>query len=384
MHSVKSRMAVTGALLFCVAAPVWAQPTATPTALPRPGAKPVTVSVAQRRALLETARQELRALETRKGGGARNAKPILQSLAVSQSVTRSDGATQKVKGTRWSALAQGVPETGFGSNFNVNALEKSEIARLRASIELEIGALNSWNSQTAGAYYQPVDADKIIANLEKSGQIRTGPYWWQAQIAAFWKKIGDAWTGFWKWVGNLFPKSAPRTGPAPNLDWLYFVFWALVIGLLGLLAFLAFRAFAGNVRWGRRARQREAGELAGEDLELLLLPPDELTARAAAFAREGNFREAVRHRYIALLLRLDGRGFWHYDARRTNWEHIAALRRNAAQNALVSPLSDLTRRFDRVRYGGAPCDVAAWETFERDAIALESQVGTPETAGVKA
>jgi hypothetical protein len=126
--------------------------------------------------------------------------------------------------------------------------------------------------------------------------------------------------------------------------------------------------------------QRDA-VLEGEDAQLLLLPPTELRSRADEYAAQGNFREALRHRYLALLVQLDTRGVWRYDARRTNWEHIAALRRQENKQILVSPLSELTRRFDRVRYGGAACDIEQWQQFDADARQFESQSSQFEVAG---
>jgi hypothetical protein len=74
-------------------------------------------------------------------------------------------------------------------------------------------------------------------------------------------------------------------------------------------------------------------------------------------------------------LTLDSRGVWRHDPRRTNWEHIGLLRRNEEFRPLVAPLSDLTRRFDRVRYGGAPCSREEWERFDSDTAAIEAKTG---------
>ena len=350
-------------------------------------AKAVTVSVAQYRAQRVAARDQLKALAARSGGGARDATKIVKALDKPQFVRRADGATQRADGNRWSALAAGVPSIGAKPEFDIKSLQKDEIRRLQNDLEAEIAELDRWNKRENGAYYKPVDAGAIIAQLEKSGQIRTGPTWWQAQVQAFKKWMSKTIENFFNWIGSLFPKFAPRTGGnVPDLSWLKFVMWALIASLLGFLIFAAYRAFAGNIRWGGRRKKKAGEELEGEDAELLALPPDELGLRASNFARDGNFREALRHRYIALLLRLDGRGVWRYDTRRTNWEHIAALRRGAVDAtegnaAIVAPLSDLTRRFDRVRYGSAPCDSADWESFESDATQLEARAVGRELAG---
>ena len=356
------------AMLLATAAPVGAQP------IPRKAA-PVTVSVAQFRAQLEAARAQLSALEKRTGGGKRDARKIIKALDRAQIVRRADGATQSAHGNSWGALAAGA------GNLDIKALSKGQTARLRRSVELEIGELDTWSTPKNGAYFKPVDAGAIVKDLEASGQIRSAPFWWQSLIFSIYKGVGDAFTNFFKWLSGLFPTGAPAPTAAATTGWnfLQFFYWALMISLLAFLAFIIYRVFAGNLRWGGRKSKSKGADLEGEDAELLLLPPDELGERAAQFAREGNFREALRHRYIALLLRLDGRGVWHYDARRTNWEHIAALRREAVKNvaggAIVAPLADLTRRFDRVRYGGAACEANDWEQFESDARDLEARAG---------
>ena len=383
------------ALLLAGALPLWAQPpTAVPTPLPASGKAPKTaiVSVAQYRAQRVKARDRLAALAARSGGGARDASLILQALDKPQIVRRADGATQAADGNRWSALASGVSPIGSGDAFDIKSLQRGEIKRLARDLESEIAELDRWNATEKGAYYQPVDAGAIVAQLEKSGQIRVGPTWWQSTVQAIKKWFFDGVGNFFKWIGGFLPSFAPaaNVGGGLGAGFLIFAFWAIVLVLLTFLLISAYRIFGANVRWGGRRKKKSDEEvLQGEDAELLLLPPDELSARAAAFAVAGNFREALRHRYIALLLRLDSRGVWRYDTRRTNWEHIAALRRGTGignaidgNSEIVAPLSDLTRRFDRVRYGSASCDGADWERFERDANALETRAApTREMAG---
>jgi hypothetical protein len=210
-----------------------------------------------------------------------------------------------------------------------------------------------------------------MAALEKSGEIRTGPLWWQKVVADVQKSIADAFAALTKWLNSLFPTPTARPNVSAGIDkWLWFLFYGLVLAILAAVLWFVWRAFGG--KWGRRTVRREA-VLQSEDAALLLLPLDELRARAEDFAAAGNFREALRHRYLSLLLQLDARGVWRYDARRTNWEHITLLGRSESKRALVAPLGDLTRRFDRVRYGGAPCDDEHWRGFESDARNFEAQ-----------
>ncbi|MBW3634877.1 MAG: DUF4129 domain-containing protein [Armatimonadetes bacterium] len=331
-------------------------------ALAQPKTPAPVVSAATYRATLQKALRELEAMEKRP---PRRLGPLLKQLDTAFTVRRADGQTQTVNGNAWSKMARDLAKPA--------AAMRRDVIRARQMAQSQIGALDEW---TKRPYYAPADAQKIMAGLESSGQIRTGPFWWQTAIADAWKTVANAWDNFQKWLNSLFPTPATPNIAAPSDKWLWFLFYALVVAILAAVAWFVWRAFGG--KWSRRAVRREA-VLQGEDAALLLLPPDELRARADDFAAAGNFREALRHRYLSLLLQLDARGVWRYDARRTNWEHLAALGRSETKRALVPALSDLTRRFDRVRYGGAGCGGEDWSRFEADAREFEARAASFET-----
>jgi hypothetical protein len=299
----------------------------------------------------------------------RNAlRSIVQSLSKPQVVRRADGATQAAGTDEWQRLLAEIKG-------------KPSLAEVRTVREIVVRrrlAIEQWMSPRNGGFYEPQDAQNLMRQLEATGQIRTGPtrvqqFW--ANIRTWFKNtIGELLRRIANWLSGAMP-SAPR--PAPNFDprWIKFLFYSTVLSLLAVLAYLVWKTLGG--RWGRQGARREV-RFTGEDAELLRLPPDELRDRARQLAGEGNFREALRHLYIALLLVLDARGVWRYDTRRTNWEHIAALRQSSKDNPsrapLVEPLSDLTLRFDRVRYGNANCDQDDWTRFSQDVERLETTV----------
>jgi hypothetical protein len=257
---------------------------------------------------------------------------------------------------------------------------------LRSAITTRRVALEEWMNGRNGRFYQPAEAQKIMRDLESSGQIRTGPTAWQKMITDFTdgikravRKVLDAIIG---WLNGAAP-AGPTQVPKFDERWIKFLFWSTVLSLLVVIGYMLWRTLGG--RFGREGARREVRYLDGEDAELLLLPPDELRLRATRFADEGNFREALRHLYISLLLQLDARGVWRYDVRRTNWEHIRALRRSPSRAPLIEPLSDITRRFDLVRYGNAECSPGEWERFVNDVDTVEAltqQNETPVAAGV--
>lgn len=335
------------ALIFIISAPL-----ATVFAAP---AK--TLSVEAYRAQLQKATTQLERLEERP---PRQLAPVLAPLQQDATIKRADGQTQEASGDEWSSIAKKVPVSA--SRETTRQLREKIIARQRA--------LDSWASSS----YTPADAQSIMRQLEGSGQIRTGPTWLQQTWSNFYKLVTQTWKRFLTWIGSLFPTATPGQMPQIDPAWIKAVFTLTVIALLALVAFLVWRAVGGHI--GKKRKKQGAFAFSPEDLELLALPPDELRERAHRFAGEGNFREALRHLYIALLLSLDTRGVWRYDARRTNWEHITALRADAARSILVAPLSDITRRFDRVRYGNAACAHDDWQQFERDVAALEASTAS--------
>jgi len=157
--------------------------------------------------------------------------------------------------------------------------------------------------------------------------------------------IGDWWTRFWfrviDWLDRLI--SAVPGGPR------------VFFGILALLVIAA--AVWATLRLGqRRNRQIEAFDLARISAERGL-DPEDLEASAAAAAARGNFREAVRFRFVAGLLRLDAKKAIDFTPGMTSAEVAAALRHPA--------YDELAQTFDAIVYGdepaGPPDDSAAVE-----------------------
>jgi len=300
---------------------------------------------------------------------------VLQPLTTPVRVTRSDGASKVCNGDEWADIISNqslAPSSAVAS--------RSVVESARAQVETSLDEVRAWNTPSGGKFYQAAGAGKIALALAASGQIRTGPDWLQQILNRCLKAISDAWYAFAKWLQSLFPSRLPGA-PKVNLSWVPAMLWTLLIGLLACLVAMLWVSLGG--RWDRVRRRRAEGLATdGADAELMLLPPDELHRRALDFAAQGNFREALRHRYLSLLLVLDTCGVWRYDTRRTNWEHIGKLRSQPNRAPLLAPLADLTRRFDRVRYGGAACAAEDWDRFYQDTGRVETSAGAPPRAVV--
>lgn len=352
------------------------------------------VSAEAYRAELSDAVAQLRRMENHR---PRPLEPLLKKLIRDLRVKRADGATQDVEAEELSRYLNNlnppvivapkpVPKPRRGAPVPAptpilkpskpagSDASRGEVTRVRGALEARLKALDEWARPKNGSYYASADAQAIVRQLESSGQIRTGPSWIQLKMEEWGRIFNDWLKAIDNWFRSLFPPPKTPAVNTPNMDftWVKYLFYGVVAALFALILFFIYRSLAG--RFGRRLAQRDV-IFEGEDAELLLLPPQELRSRAQIYADEGNFREALRHRYLSLLLVLDSRGIWRYDTRRTNWEHIGALRREERHRPLIAPLSDLTRRFDRVRYGGAECSANEWLRYDADAASLENAVG---------
>lgn len=92
-----------------------------------------------------------------------------------------------------------------------------------------------------------------------------------------------------------------------------------------------------------------------EILSALAKPPEGWTSEADRLAARGEFREAVRALYLAVLSALHRRGEIDYDPFRSNWDYVRAFKGGAQDRPA---LRSLTLRFDYAWYGrsGATAD----------------------------
>jgi hypothetical protein len=143
----------------------------------------------------------------------------------------------------------------------------------------------------------------------------------------------------------------------------------LVIVVAALL-FILVRSFAN--RKPEETALDESGGLTQQPLEqdamsALSRPPETWAGIADELAAKGDFREAIRHLYLALLSRLHRDGVIDYDPTLSNWEYLFAFK---GASALKAGFKELTRRFDFAWYGNEGVDSSAWSIFRRTAEPL--------------
>jgi len=83
--------------------------------------------------------------------------------------------------------------------------------------------------------------------------------------------------------------------------------------------------------------------------------PDDLRRQAEGLASRGDYREAVRLLYVALIRGLQLKGVLPRTSAHTNWEHLHQLR---ARPDLVAVVRPFTETFDAKWYGRRPAEAA--------------------------
>ena len=133
--------------------------------------------------------------------------------------------------------------------------------------------------------------------------------------------------------------------------------WTIVASLLIVLAAILYHIYRGlqQVFGPRRAKPRKTGDLP----PAITTSPRTLRDMAEASAGKGDFEQALRYLYMAILRHFDRTGVLPYQRARTNWEYVDALRGNPD---LIADFQPLTLTVDRVIYGRAPADAAAYAT----------------------
>ena len=96
-------------------------------------------------------------------------------------------------------------------------------------------------------------------------------------------------------------------------------------------------------------------------------------AEAGRLVAQGRYAEALGHRFLALLLELDGRKALSFHASKTPAEYLDEVRFDGEDRGRFRQLvSSLYQHL----FGGVPCTPDEWTSFDREASALGGRVAT--------
>ena len=142
-----------------------------------------------------------------------------------------------------------------------------------------------------------------------------------------------------------------------------FLEWTIAVLAYGLAAVGIVGLLYVMLQVGRRLLAAPAGRTprpASGSAESDVRSADEALRLAAERAQRGEFRDAFRAAYLAVLLWMDSQRMVEYVPSRTNWEYVRAAA-GSFPSSVHEPLRTLTGIFDRKVYGGETCGAADYE-----------------------
>lgn len=167
--------------------------------------------------------------------------------------------------------------------------------------------------------------------------------WW----ARFKKKLREWLKDLLRDEVEIAPPPALGGGGIAAANMVAVLLVAAVIVLIGVLVFLAFRG-KSDERTEYEVETAAVNAAGVDPYSALARPPEGWSSLADELAASGNFREAVRSLYLALLSRLHRVGAIDYDPTLSNWDYCRQFR---GHREWVPTFRELTSRFDFAWYG---------------------------------
>ncbi len=183
--------------------------------------------------------------------------------------------------------------------------------------------------------------------------------------------LAEAWKSMWKWLEKWLEKlfGSAKTAPAKTYEppdfsgfarvLIYAACTAGVVLAIGLIVWLVrfFRARKDGPDEQPPARLADLLE-PGETLD-----PDEHLQLARRRASDGDFRRAIRHLFLSMLLSLDRTERIRLEASRTNEEYLAAILSGDHPREFRTVFARMVPAFDRTWYGMSTASRGEFETF---------------------
>ncbi|MCI3926907.1 DUF4129 domain-containing protein [Paenibacillus sp. TRM 82003] len=177
-----------------------------------------------------------------------------------------------------------------------------------------------------------------------------------------------------RWLGELLEKLSELFPdlemPQGSQDAVMYV----IIGA-GLITLLTLSVFLLRLVWVERRMGRRRAVAREDELEQA---PLDLAGRSRAAAAAGEYREASRLLFLALLLGFQQRELLRVESWKTNWEYAEALEER--NSPWVGLFRASAQRFDTVWYGGRDIGADEYESWRQDveAVLAETSGAAPE------
>ena len=168
--------------------------------------------------------------------------------------------------------------------------------------------------------------------------IRSLSVWYREHLAPYFERLHDV---------------------SPVVYWTIVAVFAAAMVILLYHIYLTLRSSFGTTTRRRRQGQPLPPGATQSDPDALLKQADEAAAK-------GDFAEALRRLYLALIRNLDRHELLRFDRSRTNYEYLRQVREH---EAVAGPLSALTAQAETVWYGDRRPDRADYDLCRQLAMA---------------
>jgi Domain of unknown function (DUF4129) len=179
-------------------------------------------------------------------------------------------------------------------------------------------------------------------------------FWWQ------WRQTQQRFSEWIELQLNQPSKSGARPSGGWSLEWLApYITTILGVLLAGLLGLIIFRGLQG---WLTRREQRQfAGDPLAIAADESIVSQQEWLTRSQAFQRQGNFTQAARSLYFALLQNLSDRQLIPEKRSRTDQEY-AAITQNLGQ---PSAFATLLQTHEQIQFAGNELSAQDYERCQQ-------------------
>ncbi|WP_163996751.1 DUF4129 domain-containing protein [Pyxidicoccus caerfyrddinensis] len=369
--------------------------------------------------------QQLPARNTGRSLGSRSAAVLAAVLGAGLMLTGSPAWAEKAPErpitsprdavTRLGAMAEACETRGPSEDARFESLgalgpsETGKLERLVRTVERQawdeedcdtaMASLEQGLSQATGTLEAQTRADARVASA-RAKDILARPEFAVAPPKAEKDAAEEAvppespgwWRRFIDWLGEFLKKlferepAPPPPREAPQLvsgtavaNVLAIVLVTLAVAVLGGLLIMFLNKGKKHADGaGLEVSTVDAAALAGDPAHALSRPPEGWAHLADELAARGEYREAVRSLYLALLSRLHRDGAILYDVTLSNWDYLRQFR---GRSELKPPFRELTRRFDFAWYGNVPVGAEGYREFRTLTQPLLATPAPTEAAG---
>jgi hypothetical protein len=214
-----------------------------------------------------------------------------------------------------------------------------------------------------------------VADPEQAPTVVQPPGFFQWVV----ERIGDALATGFEWLSKwLFREPAPDPSSRPGPGGLSRpAVYALGLGAAALLVVLLVRVLKQRAAPGPTPPPAPTPLSRGAQPDALAQPAEAWARLADRFARNGEWRLALRAAFLELLVLLHERGAIRYERQRTNGEYADAL----AHGPAGKPFGLLASAFDEAWYGNRPFGETAYRAAIEWARGVDRATARATTPG---